>query len=98
MKNSVRWRVQCFGQVQCVGFRYTALYLARSLGLTGFVCNLSDGSVLLEAQGSPAELRQLLIRLKSRPQIHIERADISEIPPLPEERRFRVVSAYDEFG
>ena len=96
--DSVRWRVQCFGQVQCVGFRYTALYLARRLGVTGWVRNLPDGSVLLEAQGSQAELRQLLIRLKSRPQIHIERAEITEIPTRPEERQFRVVSEYDEFG
>ena len=76
--------------MQQVGFRYTAYYLARRLGLTGWVRNNTDGSVLMEAQGEAAKLRQFLIRLKSQPQIHIAKAVIEEISPLPGERQFRV--------
>ena len=85
-----RWRIVFSGQVQHVGFRYTAYYLARDLRLTGWVSNCPDGTVLLEAQGSVSQLRQLLIRLKSQPHIHIEKAEISEIFPLERERGFRV--------
>ncbi len=85
-----RWRVRFTGQVQHVGFRYTALYLARNLYLTGWVENLPDGSVLLEAQGGTAQLRKFLIRLKSQPHLHIEKADISILPFRKWERGFRI--------
>ena len=85
-----RWRIQCFGKVQFVGFRYTARVLAKGLRLTGWVKNLHDGSVLLEAQGGTAQLRKLLIRLKSQPHIHIEKAVITVLPLLPDEHTFRV--------
>ena len=90
-----RWRIRFFGTVQHVGFRYTALYLARSLYLTGWVRNLPDGSVLLEAQGGTAQLRKLLIRLKSQPHLHIEKTDISVLPLDPAERGFRVHGTSD---
>ena len=85
-----RWRVQCFGRVQHVGFRYTAMYLAKKLYLTGWVRNLHDGSVLLEAQGSTAQLRKFLIQLKSQPHIHIEKSTIEILDLQPYERTFRV--------
>ena len=85
-----RWRIQCFGRVQHVGFRYTAMYLARELYLTGWVRNLHDGSVLLEAQGGISQLRKLLIQLKSQKHIHMEKTVITVIPPLPYERAFTV--------
>ena len=86
----VRWRVRFTGRVQHVGFRYTSLYLARELYLTGWVDNLPDGRVELEAQGGVAQLRQLVIRLKSQPHIHIDRVEIGEIPVLPHERGYHV--------
>ena len=52
-----RWHIVFSGHVQHVGFRYTAMYLARKQGLTGWVKNLPDGSVLLEAQGPSSQLR-----------------------------------------
>ena len=85
-----RWRVQCFGRVQHTGFRYTAVYLANELYLTGWVRNLSDGSVLLEVQGGTALLRKFLIRLKSQNHIHIEKAAVTVLPLQPYERAFSV--------
>ncbi len=85
-----RWRVQCFGKVQHVGFRYTAMYLAKPLYLTGWVKNLSDGSVLLEAQGGTAQLRKFLIQLKSQKHLHIEKSVIEVLPLQPYERGFHV--------
>ena len=89
-----RWRVQCFGRVQHVGFRYTAMYLAKDLYLTGWVRNLRDGSVLLEAQGGTAQLRKFLIRLKSQPHIHIEQTSIEILPLQPYERSFSVCRTF----
>ncbi len=85
-----RWRILFSGRVQHVGFRYTAMYLARTLQLTGWVRNLPDGSVVLEAQGNTTRLRQLLIRLKSHPSLHIEHYSISVLPMQPGEKHFRV--------
>ena len=90
MKDTVRWRVYFSGKVQHVGFRWTACYLARELYLTGWVDNLPDGRVEMEAQGGAAQLRKLTLKLKSQPHIHIEHMEIEPIPTVPFERRFRV--------
>ena len=42
------------GRVQGVGFRFQACRIAQGLGLTGYVQNLWDGRVELEAQGGGA--------------------------------------------
>ena len=47
----IRRRVRFHGRVQGVGFRYTARFAAESLGLTGWVKNEWDGSVLMEVEG-----------------------------------------------
>lgn len=39
------------GRVQGVGFRYNAKSLARNLGLSGYIKNLPDESVLIEVEG-----------------------------------------------
>ena len=48
------------GRVQGVGFRYTARQIAGRYGLTGFVRNLSDGTVEMFAQGRANDLAQCL--------------------------------------
>ena len=85
-----RWHVLFSGRVQHVGFRFTAMYLAKGLCITGWVDNLPDGRVEMEAQGNVAVLRKLVIRLKSQPHIRITSMDITEIDPVPFERKFRV--------
>lgn len=53
------------GQVQGVGFRYTAVHLARDFSITGFVRNEWDGSVLLTAEGERAELERFIAAVAS---------------------------------
>jgi len=44
------------GQVQGVGFRYSVKKVAAGFEVTGRVCNLTDGRVVLQAEGERAEL------------------------------------------
>jgi len=44
------------GQVQGVGFRYTAKTIAAGFEITGTIRNLPDGRVELAAEGTRAEL------------------------------------------
>jgi acylphosphatase len=55
------------GRVQGVGFRATTEREARQLGLSGWVRNLGDGSVEVEAQGDQATLEQFLAFLRIGP-------------------------------
>ncbi len=55
-----RRRVLYDGRVQGVGFRFTAARLAPRFGVSGWVRNLPDGRVELEAQGEPGQVRDLL--------------------------------------
>jgi acylphosphatase len=55
-----RRHVYYSGQVQGVGFRYTARQIAQRHAVTGFVRNLPDGRVELVIEGSADEVRQTL--------------------------------------
>ena len=73
----IRKRIVFHGRVQGVGFRYTAKYLAQSLGLTGWVRNEWDGTVTLEIQGREMLINKLLVGLNH---ITIDWMDTKEIP------------------
>lgn len=47
------------GRVQGVFFRKYTYEIAQSIGLKGFVKNLPDGTVLIEAEGTIEQLNQL---------------------------------------
>ena len=55
-----RLELQIHGHVQGVAFRWSAQRKAQALGLTGWVRNRIDGTVLLVAEGDPGSLGQLL--------------------------------------
>ncbi len=73
------------GRVQGVGFRATASSLAPAFGVSGFVRNLPDRNVELEAQGDPTQLRQFLDAIRAELGAKIHRADESVVPVLPDE-------------
>jgi acylphosphatase len=52
-------RLLVVGDVQGVGFRYAARDVAVDLNVSGWVRNLSDGSVEIVAQGSPESVAQM---------------------------------------
>jgi acylphosphatase len=55
------------GRVQGVGFRFYARAEAERLGLSGFVQNQGDGSLLVEAAGEPAAVHEFIGWLRSGP-------------------------------
>ena len=59
-------RVIYTGRVQGVGFRYTVQSLARGRPITGYVRNLSDGSVELVAQGDVSAINAFLADIVAR--------------------------------
>lgn len=56
---SERWRLIVRGQVQGVGYRAACCGRARELGLGGWVRNLPDGSVEVQAEGPSQQLAEL---------------------------------------
>jgi len=55
------------GDVQGVGFRFTAIEVARGLDLTGWVKNCPDGSVEIVAEGPREKLENLITWAKKGP-------------------------------
>lgn len=79
------------GQVQGVGFRFTAQRLAEALEIKGWVKNLSDGTVQLVAEGSQDSLNKLLAQLKEHFEHDIEDVRITWQEPFGNFSEFRIV-------
>ena len=61
MPKGVRLTAHFSGHVQCVGFRFTAVHIARAFpSVTGYVRNMRDGRVELVAEGPRADVEALL--------------------------------------
>jgi acylphosphatase len=65
------------GHVQGVGFRYTVLQVAREYEVAGFVSNLADGRVELEAEGEPAEVTAFIDAVREKMHGYIRRVERS---------------------
>jgi len=52
--------IQIFGRVQGVGFRYSARLAARNYGIKGYVRNMPDGSVYIEAEGHEKNVTEFI--------------------------------------
>ena len=89
-----RWHIFFSGDVQGVGFRFTARHFAQNLGLTGWVRNLHDERVEMEVQGPVSRIRTLLNQLQSTPPIHIENTEIEKITVNPKDKRFSIALSW----
>ena len=61
---TVRQGARFIGRVQGVGFRVFVQGVAQEMGFTGWVKNMADGSVLMEAQGDEARFGALKERIQ----------------------------------
>ena len=79
------------GRVQGVGFRYFVLSLASRYNLTGWVKNLYNGDVELEAEGISTRLSPFLSEIQEGNRfIRVTHMDVQEIDLL-NDKKFRVV-------
>ena len=76
----IRKKVVVYGAVQGVGFRYRAEYAANMLGVTGWVRNEPDGSVLLEVQGTDEQIDKVLAMVNQGTYVNIDRITANQIP------------------
>jgi acylphosphatase len=54
------------GRVQGVGFRYQTLQVAKEYEVSGWVANLADGRVQLEAEGRAQEVKDFIAMVQER--------------------------------
>jgi acylphosphatase len=74
-------RVLYAGNVQGVGFRYTAQSLAGRRAVAGYVRNLPGGEVELVAEGEPAEVDAFLADVARRMGAYITSTTTEDVSP-----------------
>lgn len=79
------------GQVQGVGFRFTARQVARQFKLAGWVKNLKDGEVELLVEGEENELKEFLALIRSKMERHILDVRISWSQATREFHQFEIL-------
>lgn len=86
-------RIYVSGKVQGVGFRYSTLYWARELGnINGYVKNLDDGTVYIEATGPSDQMRKFIdgIKQKASPVAMVDKIEVVEDPSLETTDDFKI--------
>ena len=79
------------GRVQGVGFRWTVKNLARGYDVIGWVKNLPDSRVELQASGDADEVDGFIEAIEeSELRSHIRKVDVSVIPPLTDCHGFEI--------
>lgn len=86
----IRQAMTFYGDVQGVGFRYTAYHIANSLGLTGYVHNEWDGTVTAQVQGDRETIDLFLTQIGRGRYISIDRIDKVDMQVDEDERTFRI--------
>jgi len=87
---TVRRHVIYHGRVQGVFFRATTRDLARGFRVAGYVRNVPDGTVELEAEGPASEVERFLAAVASKFRHNITSVDVNDIPPLGSETGFQI--------
>ena len=78
------------GQVQGVGFRFTAHRMAGRHQLTGYVRNVSDGSVEMLAQGSAEDIDGCVTDIRESLPGYVREVTVNEVPIDPNRTDFRI--------
>jgi len=86
-----RVRMIAEGLVQGVGFRWFVARRAGAMGVRGYVRNLYDGSVELEAEGDRSLLEELMKDVRIGPRsAHVTNVRIEWRDPLHKESTFEI--------
>lgn len=77
------FRIIVTGKVQGVGFRYSAKISALKLNITGYVRNLPDGSVYIEAEGTESMLSEFISWCNTGPaRAIVRKVEVQEGPAV----------------
>lgn len=75
-------RIRIKGRVQGVGFRWNAAREANELGITGFVRNMPDGTVYIEAEGLRLNIEKFLEWCQAGPVFSsVHSVEYDKLPP-----------------
>lgn len=91
MEEKIRRSIIFEGRVQGVGFRYRAHHAAQQFGLTGWVRNSYDGTVVMEVQGHKELIDRMLLCLEYGRYVRIDHMDVKKLPVKEEEKGFRIL-------
>lgn len=86
----VQYELIISGRVQGVGYRYFAAQKANEMGITGWVKNSVDGSVIVVAQGIEEEIQTFIDYLYIGP----TRSRVDQISKV----KFNTLSNFDNFS
>ncbi len=82
--------IKVIGRVQGVGFRYYTNKKALELDISGFVRNMPDGSVYIEAEGEEKQIHNFVCWVKEGPNwSRVEDVKVQD-QPLQEYKSFAV--------
>ena len=86
----VQYELNITGRVQGVGYRYFAAQKANEMGITGWVKNAVDGSVIVVAQGIEEEIETFIDFLYIGP----TRSRVDQISKV----KFNTLSDFNNFS
>lgn len=78
------------GHVQGVGFRYTALQVAKEFEVAGFVSNLADGRVQLEIEGNAGDVTAFVAAVEERMHGCLRKTERASDARAPQFRGFSI--------
>ena len=79
-----RLRIFFSGSVQGVGFRFAACEAASECSVTGWVRNLTDGTVEIVAEGSPAAVARMTAWAQRGPRhASVDRVEVETLARSP---------------
>ena len=89
--NGVRKAARAEGRVQGVGFRFFVQSNAKAMGVTGWVKNMSDGSVTMELQGDAQVIERLMSKIqRGNDWIRVTKFEIGDVPVVKGENKFAI--------
>lgn len=81
INNIVSVIIKIYGRVQGVFLRHNTCQKANELDIVGYISNLPDGSVFIQAQGEEEKLKELIVWIKSSPgQSKMEQVEVEWAP------------------
>ena len=92
--DKIRRHLRFHGDVQGVGFRWSARTIADRYGVTGWVRNNPDGTVTMEIQGTEEQIDSVIIAIERSKFIQIDSMDVKSLPLIEKEQDFQPVRSY----